>query len=165
MRKLVISFLLSLSMQNSANAQSIDQSVADLMEEAHRAMQERIQMMEKMQQELMGQMGTHGSSFSTSSSMSYQWKKTESGAVFEFKFDPKREQEFNITIEGPVISIEQSSSRDSKSKATSAYFYSNSTQTIAIPSHLDHEKPRFEKKEGKILIYFKKKKGMQEGVI
>ena len=161
----MISFLLFLSVQNSAPAQNIDQSVAELMEEAHRAMQERFQMMEKMQQELMGQMGSNGLSFSTSSSMSSQWKKTESGAVFEFKFDPKREQEFNITIEGPIISIEQSSSRDAKNKASSSYFYSNSTQTIAIPNQLNHEKPRFEKKEGKILIYFKNRKGTQDGVI
>lgn len=161
-KKLVIWFLLFIS--SSIYAQNIDQSLADLMEEAHRAMQERFQMMEKLQQEMLGGSLGGGSAFS-STSMAYQWQPTDEGAVFEFRFDPKKEMEFNITVEGNSIRIEQNSAKGNDNNNSNFYSYSSSSRVISIPTELDAEKPRFEKVDGKIKIYFKKKKGNQDGVI
>lgn len=147
----------------SSFSQNMPPGVAELLEDARKTMQEHEALMQKLQDEMMGSM--HRNSFSFSSSQNYQWVKSGDELIFELSYDQKKGMNFDVTVEDSRIKIVEKSISGDQGQVRS---FSSSSQVISIPPEVDATKPRFENKDGKILIHFKyikKSEIEKEGVI
>lgn len=137
--------------------------VDQLLENARQMMQEHEEMMEKLQQEMFGP--SMDLSFpQTEQQRSSSWKETKEGQVFEMDYDPKSSEQFDISIQDQMIVLTKKQGQLGQSSSS----FSMQTQSISIPRNLDARHPRFEQKDGKLRIYFKRikeKAKSREGVI